>query len=123
MQNVLVIPFFNRRSWIMAAIMTASGLVLYQQGYDPQTLRSFEVNIGASMRRLIARLEDGLIGLVPEGAVAGDRVALLEGGKVPVVIRQCESSSDWRIIGEAYIHGVMYGEAFRPDKSHPISIR
>lgn len=112
----------NGSSWIAIVAKVVSGLILWLRGYNPATLPSFRFNIGASMKRLMARLEDGRIGLVPEGSVAGDVVALLEGGKVPVVLRQYKGRSDFRILGEAYVHGVMYGEAFRPRESRGISI-
>jgi hypothetical protein len=60
---------------------------------------------------------------VPENTLAGDVVTLLEGGKVPVILRPFKDSSDFQMIGEAYVHGVMYGEAFRSGESRDISIR
>ncbi|KIN03398.1 hypothetical protein OIDMADRAFT_117507 [Oidiodendron maius Zn] len=49
------------------------------------------------------------VGLVPDAAAVGDKICLLHGGKVPFVIRQ--RGQMYRLIGECYIHGIMYGEA------------
>ena len=51
----------------------------------------------------------GYTGLIPQNAMAGDEICLFHGGKVPFVVRKTESGH--RLIGECYIHGIMYGEA------------
>lgn len=50
----------------------------------------------------------GLIGLAPPDAVPGDKIVLLQGGRVPVILRP--NGGNYRFIGEAYVHGAMYGE-------------
>jgi Heterokaryon incompatibility protein (HET) len=62
------------------------------------------------------------VGLIPQHARVGDRVCVLYGCSVPVVLgqrKQLMSPGDmpdhedrhWQLIGEAYVHGVMDGEA------------
>ncbi|KAI8948707.1 hypothetical protein F4801DRAFT_555868, partial [Xylaria longipes] len=70
--------------------------------------------------RRLARCENGYLALVPATAEEGDGIVLVEGGVVPLVLRQ-DSSRDagdnWcRLVGEAYVHGVMNGDAFRKDE-------
>ena len=65
------------------------------------------------MGRRMARTSKGYIGLVPATSRPGDCVWLFEGGNVPFVLR--EDGKSTRLIGDAYVHGVMRGEAF--DKS------
>jgi hypothetical protein len=66
------------------------------------------------MRRL-ARTKNGYLGLVPDSAEIGEAVWLLEGGRVPYVLRSvgaaCEER-EWEVVGEAYVHGVMHGDAW-----------
>jgi hypothetical protein len=60
--------------------------------------------------------EDPLRGLVPRNARVGDRICILYGCSVPVVLRKHEISDKecyWKLIGDAYVHGVMDGEAIR----------
>ena len=55
----------------------------------------------------------GRIGLAPIGAKAGDEVCLLPGASVPILLRATKSrdgSSAHQLVGEAYVHGIMYGE-------------
>ncbi|KAL1600089.1 WD repeat-containing protein jip5 [Nothophoma quercina] len=58
---------------------------------------------------------DNQIGLVPERAQVGDSVAIVEGAPVPFVLREAsesvvENEKAYRIVGDAYVHGVMRGE-------------
>ena len=67
----------------------------------------------------------GMIGLGPIDIKAGDRVGIFYGGPTPYIIREEETSMDMtsdcfvedidkvacRLVGEAYVHGLMYGEA------------
>lgn len=38
----------------------------------------------------------------------------LFGGKVPLVVRS--QGENWELVCESYVHGVMQGEAFEPEK-------
>jgi hypothetical protein len=74
--------------------------------------------------RILAMTEKGYMGLVPENAVVGDQVVLLAGGKVPYVLRlesdENASSREYKFLGDAYIHGIMQGEAWDKNKVEPI---
>jgi hypothetical protein len=57
-----------------------------------------------------------VVGLIPQHARIGDRICILRGCSVPVVLRQHGTPESprglyWQLIGEAYVHGVMDGEA------------
>ncbi|KAH9900403.1 heterokaryon incompatibility protein-domain-containing protein [Xylariomycetidae sp. FL2044] len=65
----------------------------------------------ACFDRFVFVTEKGYIGLGPATVKPGDRVAVLMGCKVPVLLRP---DRHWyRMIGEAYVDGIMYGEALR----------
>jgi hypothetical protein len=59
-------------------------------------------------RRLLVT-NDGYIGLGPMKARQGDHVCILYGCSVPVILR--EINGGFSLIGEAYVHGCMDGEA------------
>lgn len=59
-------------------------------------------------RRLMTTLT-GYIGLVPEAAQPGDVVAILHGCNFPVILRS--RGETYAMIGEAYVDGIMEGEA------------
>jgi hypothetical protein len=59
--------------------------------------------------------EQKLIGVVPQAAEVGDKVVLLRGSRVPLVFRKLEGGKGqwkWIVIGDCYVHGVMFGEAW-----------
>ncbi|KAL8788288.1 MAG: hypothetical protein Q9195_007385 [Heterodermia aff. obscurata] len=41
----------------------------------------------------------------------GDHVCILLGGDTPFILRSRENSDEWQFIGEAYVHGIMDGQA------------
>lgn len=56
--------------------------------------------------------ENGLYCMLKKGARPGDVLAVLDGGKVPVVLRAVDAeSSKYTFVGTAYVHGFMDGEA------------
>jgi hypothetical protein len=78
-----------------------------------------------SMNRRFAVTDEGYIGWAPVDTRKGDVVALFPGGNVPYVLRpvsqpdsaQSSISSDtwnrrYEFLGDAYIHGIMHGEAW-----------
>jgi hypothetical protein len=51
---------------------------------------------------------------VPSDAQIGDEVCVFSGGAVPFVLRKNhgkEGEVVYQLVGEGYIHGIMYGEA------------
>lgn len=70
-------------------------------GYASMMCRTFDA------RPFLA--EEGLVGLCPMEAEAGDLVVVLFGGNVPFILRKREESG-YEVVGEAYVYGVMDGE-------------
>jgi hypothetical protein len=50
----------------------------------------------------------GMIGMLPISAKVGDSVGFFAGNRVPFVLRRSERG--YKIVGDAYLHGVMNGE-------------
>jgi hypothetical protein len=61
-------------------------------------------------RRLITTRK-GYIGTAPYETNPGDAVCILRGSSLPVILRPSNQSV---VIGAAYVHGIMYGEAIGP---------
>lgn len=72
-----------------------------------------EYNYPATWRRAF-RTEGGYVGLAPRFADVGDKIAILKGGRVAYALRPV--STRWRLLGDAYVHGVMRGEAFKEER-------
>ena len=53
----------------------------------------------------------GFVGLVPGNSLPGDLIVVFLGGKLPYVLRGDEHVKEgYSFVGEAYVHGIMYGE-------------
>jgi hypothetical protein len=66
-----------------------------------------------SWERIFVLTKDRRMGWVPENAIPGDVIAMLTGARVPIVLRPEEGG--YTVIGDAYVHGIMDGEAMRDD--------
>ncbi|KAI9773498.1 MAG: hypothetical protein M1839_002080 [Geoglossum umbratile] len=72
---------------------------------------SFRIACGG--RRLF-RTDRNYLGIAAQSLQKGDVVWVLAGAAVPVVLRRLPSGN-WKLVGEAYVHGIMNGEAVRGD--------
>jgi hypothetical protein len=74
-----------------------------------------EAALGPWSNRCLFRTEQRHIGLGPDSLQPGDCVWVLSGGRVPFVLRQIDANDEnrYELVGEAYVHGVMYGEAVK----------
>ncbi|KAH6722367.1 hypothetical protein BKA61DRAFT_174057 [Leptodontidium sp. MPI-SDFR-AT-0119] len=65
--------------------------------------------------RRMVRLADDSLGLVPERTLQEDRMCILFGCDVPVILRRLDGDA-WAIMGKAFVFGAMDGEAL--DRSY-----
>ncbi|KAI4137257.1 MAG: hypothetical protein LQ341_005222, partial [Variospora aurantia] len=91
---------------------------------DPKTnptndfLKSCAMLLDAFYTHALARsfivTADSHVGLAPKTARQGDIVAVLLGCQSPIILRPSEDDDEeeYLVIGEAYVHGLMTGEAF-----------
>jgi hypothetical protein len=78
-------------------------------------LRNFEKHMrNATQGRKLFMTESGLLGLGPKTlgqSSSKDEVWILMGARVPFILHHIEGSK-YRVVGEAYVHGMMYGEGY-----------
>jgi hypothetical protein len=41
----------------------------------------------------------------------GDEIWILPGASVPLILRKVSAECRYRVVGDAYVHGIMHGEA------------
>jgi hypothetical protein len=75
-------------------------------------LYSRQVERMAGHRRF-AITQSGFMGWVPEISREGDEVWVLDGGKVPFILRPSAEGDGYQLVGEAYVQGLMFGEWFK----------
>lgn len=75
-------------------------------------LRDAIFRIGYSRRLCVT--DGGRLGLVPFRAEVGDKVFVMRGGGVPMILRKSDKpvggGGAYELVGDAYVRGVMYGE-------------
>ncbi|KAH8756473.1 heterokaryon incompatibility protein-domain-containing protein [Hyaloscypha sp. PMI_1271] len=74
--------------------------------------------------RRFVRTQGGYIGLAVFDARRGDHIAVFAGGAVPLVVRDTGEreveEKEWKLVGDAYIHGIMFGKDFNEDRCQPM---
>ena len=63
----------------------------------------------------------GLYGIGPQLVEPGDVVAVPEGFTIPFVLRPNGEAGQYKLVGAAYVQGVMRGEVF--DERGPLALR
>lgn len=89
---------------------------IYEKGYS-----RFGLYCECAVERRLGWCGNGWLALLPEGVAKGDRIILAEGGRVPLVLRP-DGDGYNTFIGEAYVHGIMNGEAFKQSQCEDIKI-
>lgn len=92
--------------------------------YTGSEINLFDVSVIAatSMRSLFISRDEERLGLAPMDAKVGDIIALLEGGSVPYILRPRSGTEAgcYELIGDAYVHGIMDGEEWKPEFAQEI---
>lgn len=78
---------------------------------------------GRSVREVFTT-HSGYLGLAPPGAISGDIVCLLFGGKTPFLLRNPAPieghGTCYKLVGDCYMHGLMNGEALSMGEAQDI---
>ncbi|KAL6402131.1 hypothetical protein AUP68_14597 [Ilyonectria robusta] len=68
--------------------------------------------------RRLARTVRGYLCLVPSKAQVGDKVMIVSGCPTPLVLRRVDTEEDcFKLVGDAYVHGAMFGEHITDDSA------
>ena len=58
---------------------------------------------------------DGHLGIGPESTQPGDQIVVLDGARSPFVLRALENSTDYALLGDSFVLGLMHGEVREMD--------
>lgn len=78
------------------------------QGSDDRDFR-LHTSAWCTGRRFILT-SNGYYGLAPEAAEEGDVCCIISGLRVPVILRGINKEQHYRLVGEAFIFGLMEGQ-------------
>lgn len=106
-------------TWISEFLADEDKLDLVSSEYTGSEIGAYNecIDVSTCMRRLFISTDEEWLGLAPMNAIAGDVIALLEGGKVPYILRPRSDAEAgvYELVGDAYVHGVMDGEGWNQD--------
>lgn len=77
--------------------------------------------VACAQHRRMGRAANGWLCLLPENSRVGDSIILASGGRVPLIVRATDDGY-YTFIGEAYIHGIMDGEAYDAEACRDVRI-
>lgn len=103
------------------ALMGFSGQI-HKPADIPKDEDVFITRIQVAGSRQLARTGRGCLALVPKHAQHGDRVVVCRGSKLPLILRPSSNEQGWEFVGCAYVHGIMYGEAWTEDECRDIRL-
>lgn len=72
------------------------------------------LTLGPTRGRVLVTTTNGYVGLAPYGTREGDLVFMILGADVPFVLRPYDDG--YELIGEAYVQGIMAGEALQMEQ-------
>lgn len=79
--------------------------------------------IEACDRRRVFITDKGFFGLGPAAMAAGDTCWVLCGSKVPSILRPNDDDEMYQFVGEAYMRGLMRGEAANLSGSESLEVK
>ncbi|KAK0712279.1 heterokaryon incompatibility protein-domain-containing protein [Apiosordaria backusii] len=89
--------------------------------YQDQKLAMFRERHGrASYGRAIFRTESQYLGNGPTAAIQGDQVWIVAGADAPLILRP--DGDRFKIVGDAYVHGIMFGEGLKKGELREIEL-
>lgn len=122
-QQIMAVAESKREDWLSELEHKISSISSIQEMMNflkkPQDARDVVWKYWQTAAAFASRISNGTfcvtkmgyVGLVPGDGQVGDKVCIFSGGAVPFVLRKESSKERYRLIGEGYIHGLMYGEA------------
>lgn len=103
--------YLGLRRFVQATLDAGESLAEEGGNLAPDAARYARVLERVARRRRFFATRRGRIGPGPGDARVGDRVAVVFFCPTVYLLRQAEGRAAWRMVGEAYVHGLMYGEA------------
>ena len=101
-----------------------SGFVFVRNFITDRPFLLFEIQGRYALHRRVVRTQRGFLGLASYATKVGDHVMICKGSTVPLIMRRyVEKEDEFRLVGDAYVHGIMNGEAFDDGKCKKILIK
>jgi len=101
----------------MGRATSGADMLGYQVASDGATQTFIMQMMTACSQRRFAITDSGYMCLVPSVVREGDRVVVFPGCTVPHVVRWTGNGDQYKLIGDVYVEGIMYGEVLTGSES------
>jgi hypothetical protein len=113
LRHILTLGLENHL-WVFMIIVVVGHVLRLIGIANPEI--AFKTSATIMVNRRVLRTGKGYLGIGPAIAEEGDYIVLMQGARVPLVVRSREGM--WELVGDAYVHGVMGGELWDEEKCH-----
>ncbi len=106
---------FTNERYPLAMFKTLTANLVKNKSEIPAKLSDYKLAVAVRFLkgRLLFVTEQGYVGIGYPHILVGDLVCILLGASVPHVLRERRHRNEYHIIGDCYVHGIMYGEAMQ----------
>jgi hypothetical protein len=103
-------PVWQNLATILKKDLLGEEFQLYWSVYERNIFQQSWTDVCTN--RALLRTESGFLGLGPLQARPGDLICIVKGAAVPYLFRKYQTGSDsvYELLGDVYLHGIMYGE-------------
>ncbi|KAJ4290921.1 hypothetical protein N0V90_010117 [Kalmusia sp. IMI 367209] len=84
---------------------------MHEEGFMQTAVQYAGTSLNMMHWKRFAASLDGYLALVPVSSLPGDILCIVMGAAVPFVLRPLDGG--YKLIGECYVHGLMYGEVLK----------
>ncbi|KAL8717342.1 MAG: hypothetical protein Q9225_005402 [Loekoesia sp. 1 TL-2023] len=91
--------------------LTFNEIIEIEDAAYKKSIELFYPYMNIPLRMRLFRTENSLLGMGPKSVSKGDEAWVLQGARVPFVLRPNLDTRRYQLIGQAYVHGMMQGEA------------
>jgi hypothetical protein len=84
--------------------------------------RAFLLVLEEAMDRKLFWTGKGYLGMSPRISEKDDEIWLIQGCRVPLVLRKSARQGEYELLGDSYMHGAMYGDLFDEQKCERVAL-
>ena len=111
LRHILILGLENHL-WVFMIIVVVGHALRIIGIANPEI--AFKTSATIMVNRRMLRTGKGYLGTGPAIAEEGDYIVLVQGARLPLVVRSREGK--WELVGDAYVHGAMGGELWNEEK-------
>ncbi|KAE8413143.1 heterokaryon incompatibility protein-domain-containing protein [Aspergillus pseudocaelatus] len=114
-QSGLFLYVIEKQSTSLLNDSDRSALLKQTNSSDPPLTGDYEVRLNYSTQTRLVRTNNNYLGLATTSVRENDSVWIVAGSRIPLILRETSQRHVYRLVGGAYIHGFMQGEALQAD--------